>query len=643
MNNFFVKTNNNGNDITEYLPNLPLVVKGGVYIEKHLLIQKGLVIGNSELTIPGILRYNCDSLQIYDGDEYRNIWTKFVDEKPEWILNDKNDMYFLEGKVGINTRNPRKTLDVNGDIYCKNLEANNGYFKSGIIIGGGDSRDIEGMIKYENGVFFGYNGNNWTPFNNEIINPEIYVNKIETMGDFSKIPDIKLNFNNDLINFNCPINLNHFSIKNIGAPTDDADAVNKKYVDNLVNKRKFLGIVRSIIEMGPIKIGPIEIELLEKYGDLYDENDRILYNGRIYMKIENKMTMTMDFLNMDYEELYVINAGFIIPDLENWMLKEGEYIKINDRTQKWIKNNMNVEMGLYGEINLLDNKLTNDLRKCREEFNYNLKYKIDEIILDDFFIKQLSTKMAPNLTLSWNNIYDVKIRAEHILDEQIYSQHIGKFEIDSYHIKPQVINGEHLMYECIEEHHLNELIIDQKHLKRNIITNEYLTDNCIEERNIKDRIISSRMIKMNSIGEENLMTNIIGGNHIKNGSITENKIMNNSISMLKIQDFSITEKKIHPGIITAEHIKDKGITNEKLKMPYLMLKMDGEIFEYAKMLKLGYENEIKIREDVLKIKDGKIIIGRDVVIEGDFENKIIQKLLDKIEKLENMITKIITK
>jgi hypothetical protein len=660
MNNYFVKVNNNGNDITEYLQNLPLVIKGGVFIEKHLKLQKGILIGNSSLNIPGLIRYNNDSLQIFDGEDYKDIWKKYTEEKIEWMLNDKNDLYYTLGKIGINTKNPRKTLDVNGEIISKTIESNKGIFNKGIIIGNTDD-EKDGLIKFDNGVFYGFNGNNWEPFNNKfindliiennlIINGDLFVNKISSNNleldllklDFSKKIEIEFKFKNyqiifnkNNIDFNCSINLNNNLIKNVGNPIEETDIVNKKYVDNLIKNRKFLGIVRSIIK----NIDEAEIT---KLIDFYNENDKILINNKIFIKENDSFKIFLDLSCESFNQFHIINYGFIINDFNNHMLKEGEFVlqkNLINNSIDIIKINDNLEIGIYEEIELLKNKLLTEIRKNREEFNFSLKNKIGEYILDDYFINKFAIKISNPLQLNWNNINDIKILSNHIFDEQILSQHIAKAEIDSFHIKPQIIFGEHLSYNCIEEHHLNDLVIDQRHIKRNIISNEYLMDKCIEERNICDRIINGNMIKMNSIGEDNLMNNIVGIQHIKNGSITESKIMNNSISMLKIQDYSVTEKKIHPNCISSEHIKDRSITNEKIKMPYIIIKLDNQIFDYNKMFKLGFENEIKFKDDFIKIHDGKIIFGKDVVIDGNLTNNTIQKLIERIDKLEKFINK----
>jgi hypothetical protein len=658
MNNFFVRINNNGNDITEYLHNLPLVIKGGVFIEKHLYLQKGFVIGNSNLNITGLIRYNNDSLQIFDGEDYRDIWKKYSNQKIEWNLNDKNDLYYTLGKVGINTSNPRKTLDVNGEIICKTIESNKGIFNRGILIGNSDE-EKDGLIKFENGVFYGFNGNNWDPFNTQfindltienklIVNGDLFVNKISSNNleldlsklDFSKEIEFKfknydIKFNKNNIDFYCPINLNNNLIKNVGNPIEDTDIVNKKYVDDLIKTKKFLGIVRSIINKFD------ENNLIDLI-DFYNENDKILINNNIFIKENNSFKIIYNLSSQSFTQFHIINYGLILNQFSNLMFKEGEYIlhknPINNSFEI-IKINENLEIGIYEEIELLKNKLLTEIRKNRDDYNIGLKNKLGEYMMDNYFIKKLSIKLSNPLQLSWNNINNIKILSQHIIDEQILSQHIAKSEIDSFHIKPQIIFSEHLSYNCIEEYHLNDLIIDQRHIKRNIISNEYLMDKCVEERNISERIINGKMIKMNSIEEDNLMNNIIGTNHIKNGAINEFKIMNNSISMLKLQDYAVTEKKIHPNSISSEHIKDKGITNEKIKMPYFILKLDNDIFEYNKLFKLGFENEIKFKDNFIKIKDDKIIFSKDVIINGELNNNTIQKLIEKIDKLEKFIYK----
>ncbi len=82
--------------------------------QERLDINGSIIIGNTSNEINGTIRYTGDDFEGYVG-EWKSLT---VNNKPKrlWKIGQNDDIYYLEGNVGIKTSNPQYDLDINGDI-----------------------------------------------------------------------------------------------------------------------------------------------------------------------------------------------------------------------------------------------------------------------------------------------------------------------------------------------------------------------------------------------------------------------------------------------------------------------------------------------------------------------------------------------
>lgn len=167
-----------------------LVTNGGIYIQKHLHVRQGISLGCTEKKRAGMIRFNDESgkLELCPADD--SDFCEIGDSK--WACSG-NDIFFLDGKVGIGTSDPQKILDVNGDVLIQRRLI----VRDGLQVGHSTTA-LKGVIRFNEETirFEGYNGKEWIQLDQRLPDAVTLEEPPEIVPNELKIDKSKLCYNN---------------------------------------------------------------------------------------------------------------------------------------------------------------------------------------------------------------------------------------------------------------------------------------------------------------------------------------------------------------------------------------------------------------------------------------------------------------
>ncbi len=597
----------------------PFIVEGGSIFKKSSYFLESVIVGQAKEPKEGMISYRNGNFAGYDGER----WRTFTKENLWISVEDDNIVYTTGRRIGINKPNPKKALEVGGDVLIdkKLVVCEDTNLGVGVCLGENAGKKKAGYIRFWENVFEGYNGEKWVQFGKS---DEIIKNKVEQeLIDLTAVEKIKLLcpmiFTNMKVDSHFYYNFekNEFrmekmnekldtikmedlslgnikiggdiifadgkvrhSIRNVGDPVYAGDVATKRYVDQICNGLQNY-IVCDFLCMGS--------------------------DGSINETIELSLLRTIGELNIDK---YIVILNRSCPELFK-VIAIGSPIKLEKIIDISLPAKLYVREGRYGrseyflfnkaegydslQINGIENlEYVGGISKNGKE----IRLKLDSTI---FMESGQGITLLENSIDASKYIKDGTFRVDwtHIPDGMIDTRHIGTKVIHGLNIHPKTVGDSHLKDRSIRNHHLtvgiiteNELAsdcVDKTHLKDKIIHNNNMTAGCIMGENIENEQIESRHLCVGSIDTKHLCANIILDEHIANKQISANHLRNeiiynihlsnacvetdnicmdsikrghisqNAIGSLNIEDCAITGQHIRHQSITADHILKNSI------------------------------------------------------------------------------------
>lgn len=596
----------------------PLIVEGGSIFKKTAYFLNSILIGPNREEKEGIIAYNKGLFMGYNGEN----WVKFGGND---LWKEGDGILYTDGhKIGINKINPKKMLEVGGDVSIdkKLLVRDEVTLESGLLLNESIGKKWKGFIRFFENNFEGYDGDKWVKFGG-----------VEAIQQEIKIPEINLDQVDKIKLLNCPLtftnnaNESHFyydwdrneyrleklhknfnsikledlslgnlkvngdiifqdggrkTIKNVGDPVQNNDVANKRYVDQMCS-----GLQNYIVS-----------------DFLLQDNDAV---------IEEEEFIPIDNLNK-YE---VTNLVFILTKRFSQLveiIEIGEKIKFKNISFVSLPAKVCIKSGKYGQSEYIMFNNNNSLQMGgMESIEYSLplekngkELKLNynkDIYNEDLSLKEkiIGNNLLKDNCIASQNIQESSIESKHLQDNIIESRHIGNKVINQSHIHPKCIGDSHLKDGFLKNHHFTPGIISDKELgtecigmtalKSSIILQKHLTKGCIKSDNIMEEEIqgkhlceraidsnhlmekviisehlSNNLIKNDHLCEriiesKNLLENIIGSEHLKKNIITRDHITVNLINGLHIQENSINGSHINEQSIQEKHLTRNLIKN----------------------------------------------------------------------------------
>ena len=626
------------------LKNAPFINEGGSIFKKTSLFLEGIQLGSINIDRPGLIRFNKGTFEGYNG----NKWINF-DKKMKSLWSYDNSCIFVNNKVAIGKSNANKLLDIGGDVNIDNKLFVKGetVFSECLTLNENQGKNKKGMIRFYGNEFQGFNGEKWINFSNN--NTELNTININEL-------DMKSN-----------------TIKNLGEPLNETDAVSKSYVDSLIKKDIF-------------------------YCDFFLENMKISFKEELKIKSlktsKNKdiiLFLGKDFLNSyrlkkckdGNDDIITFEKKINVPSV--FCVKKGKYkntelkfFKVDD-TISYVNlingNSINESVNLDIQDNSISNQhLKPNIITDRELTNFSINNNnLNTGIIDNRLLSEkcISDTNLMDYCINENHLSNGLIKNFHLDKNIIKKDNLDLSIISSEHIEDSCITSLHLSDECVNKNHLTEKIVDSTILDNYIINNCHLNDYCIKSNNLNNDIISSEHIKEKSITINHLIENSITNEYIANDSITSEKIqdksitsnilgdniiLNNHISRNiiknenltiscvkdynlsnhiiktdKIVDAAVTSAKIADNSITSSKIKSESINNNLLKTPYILIESD-DLLTCNKKVNLGEKLKISVSPNyyIPKNLSSSIYFEKDILFGEEGCNKSFKNFFSTI-------------
>ena len=640
---------------TNYFKNFstaPFINEGSSIFKKPAFLGEGIILGTSEDRIAGAVRFKDENFEGYDGNQWVSL------NKNEFWEGDERAVVCINKKIGINKNNPKKILDVGGDVSIdqKLFVKEVGYFENGLVIGESKSKAKEGTIRFYNNRFEGFNGESWIQFNSSIeenknsLDEEninlLIEKKLERVGESNSnqilfTPEfvtgnningaIKYNYKEECFEFikkNIKTNefidyediklgklvltknldMNNMSIINLKSPYDPSDIVTKEYVDNICEGINNYYVVDFIVDNG--------ITSNNKFGrNIISDVDRVAENDMFIILIER--------------EYYIATVTELkIAESEEYILFSKEK-KIEGNCKVFIRNGKCKNKELLFFKNLRSEKIEYQLLNKNEPISlpkFNNKCFIEE----DNVISLREIKSDKENEVIKNNQLDIGCIGECNLQNNILKNcHFNPNIITEKEIAPESISEQLLKEKCIFEKHLTNESVSKDSLQRKIIYSMHLNDNIIDGKNIKKNAIKSEHIGSNQIKIEHFEKNCVSAEILQDKAVTEKKLGEQSINNNHLQSSCVTGYNIREKSIEAIHLVDNFIKEKHL----------GEKIIENKHIKNGSINTDKIKNS--SITSDKIV--DNIINSKHLNEKIIKNehLNDKIIKEKNLVPSVI--
>jgi len=642
----------------------PLIVEGGSVFKKPAFFLQSVVVGQSGIPREGMIQYRQGDFSGYDGTS----WVSFTKESV-WMHED-NILHTNGNRVGINKINPRKALEVGGDVLIeKKLQVLDELkVDAGVILGENLGKKKPGMIRFYEKSFEGYDGEKWVKFSGNEKQMEVV---IPEKVDLNSVDKIRL--------LNCPlafsngINDTHFyfhpekkefrleklltgsyegikmenlslgtlnvhgeiifpqegkrnTIKNLSDPVTNDEVATKKYVDQVAQGLQNYFVTDFLFLEGDGTVEDNDILLSRDIGNIQESKYLfILTKSRVeYGKVINRDGNNMRLANMSGIHLpaklcvkdgfYGQSEYFIFEkdDEINYVLINGmenlEYLSPLSKNGKEIKLNINQNLfSLNNQLNLKEH--------CLDE-TYFKPESITSNLIKPFTIEG---KHLCDKSIEKRHLNNLIISAEHIQQKSIGDNHIREGSIKNHHFAPGIITEKELANECIGITTLKPSIIMQKHLTKNSVSGENIFDLSIENRHLTEKVIESWNLKEKIILGMHLSNNIIKENHLTEKLIEEKHLSDGCISRNHLREKIINKEHIGVSVISGLHLEENSIGGNHLKEQSINSRnlMPKCIMEWHIGEKVIKSNHLS--EDVFN----SVRLGEKVIIEMNLSDNCI--------------------
>jgi len=604
----------------------PFIVEGGSIFKKPSYFLESVIVGQAKESKEGMISYRNGNFAGYDGEN----WKTFTKESLWMSGEDDNIVYTTGRRIGINKSNPKKALEVGGDVLIdkKLVVCEDANLGVGVCLGENAGKKKPGYIRFWENFFEGYDGEKWVQFgkkeeiieNNvepepidltavekiKLLCPMIFTNakvdshfyynfeknefRMEKMNeklDTIKMEDLSLGnikIGGDIVFADGKV---RHSIKNVGDPVYAGDVATKRYVDQISNGLQNY-IVCDFLCMGA--------------------------DGSVNEALELSISRTIGELSVD-KYLVILNRSG--PEFYK-VLEVGSQIKLEKINDISLPAKLYVREGRYGrseyflfnkgegydslQINGIENlEYVGGISKVGKEIRLKLDGGIFLESSQGITIRENSIDASKyikdgTLQVDWAKIPDGMIDSRHIGTKVIQGANIHPKTVGDSHLKDGSIRNHHLTVGIITEKELASDCVDKAHLKDGIIYHKNLTAGCVMGDNITNEQIEGRHLCAESVDTKHLCANIILGEHIANEQIGANHLRNqiilnahlsdacigwenicgdsikrghiapNAVGTLNIEDGAITGQHIRPQSITAEHILKNSVVGHHIGM-----------------------------------------------------------------------------
>lgn len=577
----------------------PLIVEGGSVFKKQSYFLGSIIVGPTNQKKIGTLSFRDGQFMGYNGDE----WVSFTKDN---FWHHSDGVLYTEGnRIGINKINPRKTLEVGGDVLVekKLFVMDELKVDGGLHLTENIGKKKPGAIRFWENSFEGFDGEKWIKFSGA---QEIIEEKKEEKVDLTSVDKIKLNcpltFKNnnmethfyynvetrdfrleklhsesydpihleDLSIANLKINgdiifpdgnKNRFTIKNVSDPIYNNEVATKKYVDQMCQGLQNYYVSDFLFMEGDGLINDkedfTELILQRNIGDMKEKKYLfIMMRQRIELLEIMRVEEVDGRINLRLRNVSNIQAPAKV------CVKEGRY----GQSEYFI---FDKEDGIsFVQINGIESlEYKGSIVKSGKEIC--LKY--DNNIFEEKDRFRLRDKSIQNNFLAANCI-----TKENISNAAIESRHIGEGQIEGSHLGNKVVNTHHIMAKSIGDMHLKDGFLKNHHFSPGIITDKELGNECVGVTTLKPAIIMQKHLTKGCIMGEHISDGQIGGNHLEE-KIVDSKnlrekiilsehLSNNVIKSLHLNDKIIEARHLNGRIVMGEHLKEKVIGKEHLMM-----------------------------------------------------------------------------
>jgi len=166
----------------------PFIVEGGSIFKKPSYFLESVIVGQAKDPKEGMISYRNGNFAGYDGER----WKTFTKESLWMSAEDDNIVYTTGRRIGINKSNPKKALEVGGDVLIdkKLVVCEDANLGVGVCLGENAGKKKPGYIRFWENFFEGYDGEKWVPFGKS---EQIIENKVEQEPlDLTAVEKIKL-------------------------------------------------------------------------------------------------------------------------------------------------------------------------------------------------------------------------------------------------------------------------------------------------------------------------------------------------------------------------------------------------------------------------------------------------------------------
>jgi len=566
----------------------PFINEGGSIFKKDALFLEALTIGNSSKELPGTIAFRDDGFWGYDGSNWKNFM-----KETHW-RNEDGILFCLNNKVGINKVNPKKMLEIGGDTQVdkKLYVKEQGIFDEGIILNENEGKKKKGLIRFYNGEFEGFNGEQWInfgkilkredvkpeieSFNYEIMKPLIFKNneyethffyengfKFQKLHSKSFEPIAFENIECSGITVHNNIDCNKHKIINVSDPLYQTDVATKKYVDQVAQGLNNYLVCHYLYLSGDeVKENILEgefvvfenLELKKKIGDELVLIKHVEIPAKVLVK-KGKYSNSEYFILDEGDTVTFLQVnGIESVEYGEGMKKEGNIVNlvIDEKIKGLIREKFEQEE-ILEERHFRDNLISGRNIKDGEITGRHLRENtIDGKHLKQGFLK--NTHFSPGI-----------ITEKEISSESISERCLKPNIIKPYHLDKEVVGEEQLKMKIIRSGHLNDKIIDSHHLKSSIILGEHLESNQLESRHLKEGVIKTQHLELGIIGEKQLRDKVIFENHLTPNIISNLHLMENAVSSINIKEQSVKSIHLERDVIKDWHLDEKIIEGKHLK------------------------------------------------------------------------------
>ena len=504
----------------------PLYVKGDILVKKSIHTEKEIVLHDSkaeenEKVYPGTLRFWGGNFYGYLSDEKgwvnwsqatEELTRKFIELSQEierkqlWSpFYNKDDTQnpigyaFYKGKIAIGKPfSGEGALEVGGDCVMDRKLHVKGLLKleNGIRLSE-TATEQPGCLRFTNGIFEGFNGNNWIPFgetNKEIIIQEKVIQPT--------------------------ISLDHFATKD--------------YVDKMIS----LGMIWLPV-MDDIFIVETDFDWIFPYQDKWNVGMKIWVSNKQsfhFIQLIGLHDNLFQFERLKVKDFEINNLYGVMVRTQGqiWWIQKDETGKLHS--------------GMFEPIE----KINQEVKIIEQK---EIIREIDETKLNE--LKKDFKTLIHMIENQETKIKDGSIKSNHLQKYSIESHHIFPKAIGAIHLSNQCIRTEHLSQNCFNHQHLKDGCIESRHLTRNSITASNIAPNSIEEYHLSGKLDPCRVFEKGKLTGDWLASHSIHSECLTDSLIRENHIKRHTIRNWHFHpEWKIDKNQIGLNIIQTEHIQE---------------------------------------------------------------------------------------